>query len=53
MGINLRIGWALIALAGSLSVGIVALEIYAMANQQSPESSETLPALEFEPAGED
>jgi len=53
MRINQRIGWALIALAGSLSVGIVSLEIYSLATLQSPESSETLPALEFEPAGED
>ena len=53
MGTNQRVGWALIALAGSLSVGIVSLEIYSLATQQSPESSETLPALEFDPAGED
>jgi hypothetical protein len=53
MRINQRIGWALVACAGALSAGIVALEIYALANQQGPESSETLPALEFEPAGED
>jgi len=53
MGTNQRVGWALIALAGSLSVGIVSLEIYSLATQQSPESLETLPALEFEPAGED
>lgn len=48
-----RIGWGLIALAAALSVGILSFEIYSLANQQNPESSETLPALEFEPAGED
>ena len=53
MGINQRMGWALIALAGALSIGIVSLEIYSLATQESPESSETLPALEFVPAGED
>ncbi|MCF8548895.1 MAG: hypothetical protein K9G03_02835 [Pontimonas sp.] len=53
MGINQRMGWALIALAGALSIGIVSLEIYSLATQESPETSETLPALEFEPAGED
>ena len=53
MSINQRIGWALIAFAGAMSVGIVSLEIYSLVTQQSPESSETLPALEFEPAGED
>ena len=53
MGSNQRIGWALIALAGALSVGIVSLEIYTLATQESPESSETRPARELEPAGED
>lgn len=53
MGRLQRIGWALVALAGSLSAGIVTLEIVSLAGQHSPESSETLPALEFEPAGED
>jgi hypothetical protein len=53
MGRSQRLGWALIALAGVVSAGIVSLEIYNLATLNSPESSETLPTLEFEPAGED
>lgn len=53
MGKNQRYGWALIAFAGALSAGIVSLEIYSLASLENQESSETLPALEFEPAGED
>lgn len=48
-----RAGWALIALAGALSAGIVSLEIYSLATAGADETSETLPSLEFEPAGED
>ncbi|MBT5576490.1 MAG: hypothetical protein HOJ98_05135 [Microbacteriaceae bacterium] len=53
MGRNQRIGWALIACAGLLSTGIVSLEIYSLVTSDSAVSSETLPTLEFEPAGED
>lgn len=53
MGTSRRLGWSLIALAGFLSLGIVSLEIVSLANFGNSNSSETLPVLEFQPAGED
>jgi hypothetical protein len=46
-------GWALIALAGVLSIAIVGYEIAVLVGQSSAESSETLPVVGFVPAGDD
>jgi hypothetical protein len=44
-----KLGWALIALAGALSISIVAFEIVALVADADVESSETLPVVGFVP----
>jgi len=44
-----KLGWALIALAGVLSMSIVAFEIVALVADADVESSETLPVVGFVP----
>jgi hypothetical protein len=46
-------GWALIALAGVMSTGIVATEILSLVDQAEAESSETLPVIGFVPSEND
>lgn len=46
-------GWALIALAGVLSTGIVVSEILSLVDQAAAESSETLPVIGFVPSDND
>jgi hypothetical protein len=53
VGSKQRAGWALIAIAGALSTGIVAVEIVALVNDAGAETSETLPVIGFVPAGDD
>jgi hypothetical protein len=48
-----RLGWALIALAGAVSISIVAFEIVALVADADVESSETLPVIGFVPPVED
>jgi len=48
-----RLGWALIALAGAVSISIVAFEIVALVGDADVESSETLPVIGFVPSLED
>jgi hypothetical protein len=52
VSVRQRAGWALIALAGVISSTIVAIEINALISSSSPESSETLPIIGFEPLDE-
>lgn len=53
MGKKALVGWALIALAGVLSITIVSAEIAALVGQTGAETSETLPMVGFTPAGDD
>lgn len=53
MSAKRQAGWALIALAGAVSTGIVAMEILALVESAQAESSETLPVVGFVPASED
>lgn len=46
-------GWALIALAGVMSTGIVVTEILNLVDQADAESSETLPVIGFVPSDND
>lgn len=52
MSVRQRFGWVLIAIAGVISSSIVALEIATLVGSVSPESSETLPVISFEPLDE-
>jgi hypothetical protein len=49
MGQKQRYGWALIALAGAFSIGIVGLEIFELMAVADNQTSETLPVLGFDP----
>ena len=53
MGRKALVGWALIALAGALSITIVSLEIVSLVGDSASETSETLPVIGFTPAGDD
>ena len=46
-------GWALIAVAGVISTGIVVTEILSLVDQAEAESSETLPVVGFVPSDND
>jgi hypothetical protein len=49
MGHKQRYGWALIALAGAVSIGIVGLEVFALMEVAQNQTSESLPVLGFDP----
>ena len=53
MGRKQLAGWALVVLAGALSTGIVAVEVAHLIQGASPESSEGLPVVGFQPVDED
>lgn len=53
MGRKAAAGWALIALAGVLSIAIVSVEIVALVNEANAETSENLPVIGFVPPLED
>lgn len=53
VGKSRRAGWALIAIAGVVSAGIVSWEISDLAAEAGSESSDTLPVIGFVPPGDD
>lgn len=53
MGQKQKFGWALITLAGVISIGVLSLEIFDLLSSAESETSETLPVVGFEPLPND